>query len=381
MKKTSLLAGAIVLALSLAFEACQSTAAAPGVPPRLTGVKALVTIGGGTPMTPEFSPETTDYSLSVQSDIATVGIVATAGAGARGSFLIGKKTAHSGAVVMIDLAVGDNVIPITLTGADGATEVYSVHVNRENITPVVDSFLKATYSDPSTGVTLSYRLFVPANYDSAKSYPLVFFLHGAGDRGSDNLAPLMGTQGGTVWAKPDEQAKHPAFVLAPQCPGDPNGYQNGWTTLMTKGLSAPFTVRPELEAAYNLLQSVISRYNIDKNRIYGTGFSMGGFGMWAIAAEHPGAFAALVVACGGGDPARLPALAKTPAWIFHAVNDPTIPVSFGRATAKALVDAGGTPKYTEYPADTYFYPIAHVAWIPAYASAAMRDWVFTQSRQ
>jgi predicted peptidase len=227
---------------------------------------------------------------------------------------------------------------------------------------------------------MAYRLFVPADYDPTRVYPLVFFLHGAGERGSDNEAQLISAQGATVWAKPEEQSKHPAFVLAPQCPGDADSNKDGWTSLMTKGVKEPYAVRPELETAYDLLEHVIGTYSIDRNRIYCTGVSMGAFGAWALAVEHPDVFAAIVAASGGGDPARLPALAKTPVWVFHAVKDPTIPVSFAKTTVKALAGAGGSPRYTEYPADAYFYPVAHVSWVPAYANTEMRDWLFSQSR-
>jgi predicted peptidase len=228
---------------------------------------------------------------------------------------------------------------------------------------------------------MGYRLFVPADFDPTKAYPLVFFLHGAGERGSDNEAQLISSQGATVWAKPDEQAKHPAFILAPQCPGAADSKQDGWTTLMTKGVKEPYTALPELETAYDLLEEIMGKYSIDRNRIYCTGISMGAFGAWALAVEHPDVFAAMVVASGGGDPARLPAVAKMPVWVFHAVKDPTIPVSFAKTTVKALTDAGGSPKYTEYPADAYFYPVAHVSWVPGYANAEMRDWLFSQSRK
>ena len=287
-----------------------------------------------------------------------------------------------GKAANVSIAVGDNTLHVVVRGGDRSTTAYTVHVNRENMQPVVDQFLKLSYKDAATGITMGYRLFVPTDYDSAKSYPLVFFLDGAGSRGSDNEIQLTGTQGATVWATPEEQAKRPCLVLAPQCPSDRTGTYDtmGWTSLMSKGPRDPYTSRPELETAFRILQEVMGKYSIDRNRVYGTGLSMGGFGMWATAIAHPDIFAALVEESGGGDPANLSRVAKIPTWIFHAVKDPTIPISFARSTVGALTKAGGAPKYTEYPEDATFYPNAHSSWVPAYANAEMRDWLFQQSK-
>jgi len=160
-----------------------------------------------------------------------------------------------------------------------------------------------------------------------------------------------------------------------------NRYGNiGWTSLMLYGLEKPFEPQDQLVTAYNILQKVKGEYNIDRKRIYITGLSMGGFGTFSLAIAHPTEFAALVPICGGGDPAKLASISKIPIWIFHAQEDPVIPVHMSRDSVKALEDAGGTPKYTEYPAGTYFFPSAHYSWVPAYANTEMRDWLFNQSR-
>jgi predicted peptidase len=142
----------------------------------------------------------------------------------------------------------------------------------------------------------------------------------------------------------------------------------------------PYRPRPELETVFDLLQNVSKEYRIDKNRIYCTGLSMGGFGTWAIAISHPDTFAALVVIAGGGDPARLGIVANIPSWIFHAVKDPFVPIDFAASSLRGLTKAVGRLKYTEYSEDVYFYPTAHRSWVPAYANAELREWLFQQSR-
>ena len=87
----------------------------------------------------------------------------------------------------------------------------------------------------------------------------------------------------------------------------------------------------------------------------------------------------MVAIAGGGDPATVKALKDKPVWVFHAATDPVIPVSYSRDTVEALRAAGGQPRYTEYDAGTYFYPMAHFSWVPAFADKAMRDWMFSQT--
>jgi predicted peptidase len=348
-------------------------------------LKVLVTLGGGSIMTPAFSADTLEYSLSVESDVPTVGIVAVPGTS--GQLQINDRKAAAGVAASVDLATGGNLIRVAVSDGRHAPRAYVVHVNRENIQPVADKFQKISFTDPSTGITMGCRLFVPEGYDPSKLYPLVLFLHGAGEMGSDNEIQLAANQGATAWAKPDVQAAHPCFVLAPQCPRDPAAEparfyygKKGWTSLIPLGFADPYEPRPELETVFDFLKSVRDKYSIDVSRIYCTGLSMGGFGTWALAIAHPDTFAALVVIAGGGDPAALAAVARIPCWIFHAARDPMVSVAFSESTVKALRQAGGTPRYTRYPEDAYFNPSAHASWIPAYASAEMKEWLFQRAR-
>lgn len=249
-----------------------------------------------------------------------------------------------------------------------------------------ETFGKFSFTDPESGIVMGYRLFVPDNYSPSEKCPLVFFLHGAGESGSDNEAQLYANRGAAVWAEPEEQAKRPCFVLAPQNPLDPNADKlrpfgkNGWTSLLALGFDAPFSPEPALDTAYKILRQVMSEYGIDENRVYGTGLSMGAFGIFAMAVEHPHVFAALVSVCGGLNPGIAGFMADVPVWQFHAEDDPVVPVGFSRDTVKALQAAGGNPKYTEYPKGTLSVGNPHASWIPAYATGEMREWLFRQSK-
>jgi len=229
---------------------------------------------------------------------------------------------------------------------------------------------------------MAYGLFVPDNYDPSQSYPLVFFLHGNGERGSDGKLHLTGNEGATVWAKPELQAKHPAFVLAPQSPiQNPDKDGNNRDGVWTNPGDNPYTPTKNLDTAYHILQKVMSEYKIDNDRIYSTGISMGGFGTWAINIQHPDLFAAMVPVAAYGDPVGAgQVLANKPIWQFTAEADPVIAVDLVRATIKGVRDAGGNPKYTEYPKSAFFFPVAHFSWVPAYADAEMKEWMFAQSK-
>ena len=337
----------------------------------------LVPPGTGT-LAPAFTPERTRYTFAVDSDIGEVGLVPTATVPDRVSLSVNGAAVGSGQRTMVSVPVGRSNVVIEVAAADGsgATD-YVLDVERRDMRPIVDMFQKLSFSDPATGESMGYRLFVPNGYDASKAYPLVLFLHGAGERGTDNEVQLTASEGAKIWATPEEQAKHPAFVLAPQSPGSPATL--GWTSIARRGQAAPFDPQKELGTGYDILQKVKGEYHIDAKRIYVTGVSQGGFGTFAIAIAHPSEFAALVPICGGGDPKKLATIAKLPIWIFHAAKDPTVGVGFSRNSVAALKRAGGDPKYTEYAADTYFTPTAHSSWTSAYATVEMRDWLFGQS--
>jgi predicted esterase len=363
---------------------CTTTTAPDG--PRLSDIQVLATLGGAGPLSPPFSPGETSYRLTAASDIGEIAVIPTVVAPESLKIKLNGVPAQPGASTPVSLSVGENLIRTVVSDPSGRETIYTIRCIRENIQPVVDGFRRSIFTDPKTGLTIGYRLFVPADYDPSIPLPLVLFLHGAGESGSDNTIQLIASQGATVWAKPGEQARHPCFVLAPQnprFPGEPvlQPYGGkGWTSLLRQGFGSPFQPEPSLETVYDLLQAIMGELNVDRGRVYATGLSMGGFGVLALGAAHPDLFAAIVSVCGGLDPSLGQALARTPIWLFHSVGDPVVDVVFSRATVKAL-GAGGSPRYTEYSNGTPFIGTSpHASWVPAYADAGMREWLFAQRR-
>lgn len=171
---------------------------------------------GGAKLVPAFSKERTEYEVKVNSDIGRIQIRAAAWVRAS-KIKVNNHMMSSLAWYRGALKTGTNRFVVNILAPDGkTTKDYTIEVHREDIKPVADAFLKFVHIDPATGLSMPYRLFVPANYDPSKKYPLVMFLHGGGEAGDDNAKQLYSTEGPTIWAKPEEQAKRPAFVLAPQ---------------------------------------------------------------------------------------------------------------------------------------------------------------------
>ncbi|MCX7720031.1 MAG: prolyl oligopeptidase family serine peptidase [Dictyoglomus thermophilum] len=240
---------------------------------------------------------------------------------------------------------------------------------------IIDEFKALVYEDKELGVTIPYRFYVPKNVDKNKKYPLVVFLHGAGERGNDNFLHIAWYRGAVTFAEPGQQAEHPCFVLAPQCPAG-----SSWTELLTGG--NPFKPTRNLIAVANLIKKILKEENIDPDRVYVTGLSMGGFGTFAILIEYPELFAAAIPICGGGDVNRLERIKDIPLWIFHAEDDNVVLVEFSRAVVRRLVEIGGKVKYTEFLWGEMerqgYHP--HASWIPVYDNEEVIDWLFQQKK-
>ncbi len=229
---------------------------------------------------------------------------------------------------------------------------------------------KAESYTAKNGAVLPYRLYVPEKYDPQKSYPLVLFFHGAGERGTDNRAQV-GT-GGSILQRlltEEEKKNHPCFILAPQCPTDSQWVLSDWgigTYDHTK-----IKVSPYMLAAEELLDNVIKEYSVDESSLYVSGISMGGYGTWDIISRNPDKFAAAIPVCGGIDTSYMPVLQGFPIWAFHNSGDTIVP-SIGSRTAYDLLKDYGKMAYTEYDST------AHNAWSAAYAEAELTDWLFSQ---
>lgn len=203
-----------------------------------------------------------------------------------------------------------------------------------------------------------YRLLKPAKIEPGKTYPVVLFLHGAGERGDDNTRQLLYLP--ELMAASENQEKYPCFLIAPQCPS------NQWWT-SRRGTSEQIAI------AVAALEDTLANFPCDTKRIYLTGLSMGGFGSWSLAARQPERFAALVPICGGGSPESAEQLKAIPIWAFHGDKDSVVPVTTTRTMVEAIRAAGGDPKYTELEG------VGHDSWTPAYGDpAGVIPWMFEQ---
>ena len=215
-----------------------------------------------------------------------------------------------------------------------------------------------TFEGPG-GLTLPYRFFEPEQKKD-KKYPLVIFLHGAGGRGKDNKGQLNDQIVGPCrWTLPENQAKHPCFVIAPQ-----SGGRWAWSAKPTAVVKT-------------LIDKTVKDFPIDTSRIYLTGLSMGGYGTWRMLADSPGFFAAAIPVCGKGDVANAEAIAKhkTPIWAFHGAKDGTVKPEGSRSMVAAIKKAGGQIKYTEYP------DVGHNSWEGAYSDPNLLEWTFSHQRK
>jgi len=216
--------------------------------------------------------------------------------------------------------------------------------------------------------TMPYRLFRP---EASGKLPLVMYLHGSGGLGDDNEKQLgFGNIYGTrVWLLPENQKRFPCYVVAPQS-------DRGWARYDFS--QQPATPVPGLGDGSRLALELVSRlsreFTIDDRRVYVTGQSMGGAGVWNIISNGPRVFAAAVPLCGSLSPDDGTAAIDTPLWDFHGDSDQTVPVSASRDRIAARRKAGGHPLYTEYPG------VDHDVWQWVYTEPQLPKWLFSQRR-
>lgn len=218
------------------------------------------------------------------------------------------------------------------------------------------------------GGHLNYRLLEPADAGETR-FPLVIFLHGIGERGSDNAKQLC--NGVEHFATAAARAKHPCFLVVPQCPPEAT-----WSPIKGTRENPAFEEAPTAPAALllGLIEELVAGGRVDPDRLYVTGLSMGGYGTWDLVTRRPDLFAAAVPVCGGGDPARAAALVGLPIRCYHGAADFIVPVERSRAMIAAIEKAGGKPEYTEYEG------VGHDSWTKAYGEPALLDWLFAQKR-
>ncbi|MFM7056660.1 MAG: alpha/beta hydrolase-fold protein [Planctomycetota bacterium] len=223
-----------------------------------------------------------------------------------------------------------------------------------------------------TNEVFNYRLLKPAVPEDGRRYPLVVFLHGAGERGNDNALQLQYFP--TQMAQPRWRNRFPCYVLAPQCRTDRKWMEVDWSRKEDPRM--PAEISPQLAAVLQMLDLTIREESVDTSRIYLTGLSMGGFGSFDLAVRHPDLFAAVAPICGAADPEKIPAIRHLPVWVAHGDQDQAVPVDRSRSAVKALQDAGGQPVYIEFPG------VGHNSWTPSYEDHdGLVPWLFRQHRK
>ncbi len=221
--------------------------------------------------------------------------------------------------------------------------------------PVVSSgqeghLQKAASLRKDMAVEMQYLIAIPQEEPAAEGWPLMLFLHGLGECGNDiNRVKKHGPP------KLIENGKRfPFVVVSPQCPR--GSRWEAWRLSV-------------------LLDEVINKNDIDEERVYITGLSMGGFGTWDLAAYSPERFAAIAPICGGGNTLDGKLLINLPAWVFHGAEDKVVPASFSESMVTAIRRAGGGPKITIYP------HAGHDSWTETYENPELYEWLLKKKRR
>lgn len=199
-------------------------------------------------------------------------------------------------------------------------------------------------------VETNYQLYLPEGYasDTTKRWPLVMFLHGAGETGNDverikvhGLPKLI-----------NEGRQFPFIVVSPQAS----------------------TYNWESKDLFKLYEYIIKENRVDIERVYLTGLSMGGFGTWAMAIEYPELFAAIIPICGGGDISEIKRLKHMPVWCFHGDKDNIVSLSSSEEMVDALRKYNDNVNFTVYPG------VGHDSWTVTYANDSIYDWMLQYTR-
>ncbi len=221
------------------------------------------------------------------------------------------------------------------------------------------------------GESFPYLLLPPPKMEKGKRYPLVLFLHGAGERGDDNRAQWKHFP--ERMASAEYREKYPCFVLAPQCPENQSWVDVNWSDEKSTPIAA--TPTASMQAAIAALKEVVQNQPVDTDRILLTGLSMGGYGTWDLAMRHPDWFAGAVTICGGGDENSLPLLAGLPIQVWHGGSDGVVRPQRSRVMIEAAKKWKMPIEYFELKG------IGHNSWVDAYGEKGCLDWLYAQKRE
>ena len=242
--------------------------------------------------------------------------------------------------------------------------MYSLNiVNAQNL----DLFEKEIYVQGKD--TLNYRILPPINYDPEKTYPVHLFLHGAGERGNDNELQLV--HGAKLFLKKENREKYSSWVIFPQ------SQKNDWW-----GYEDPYkfdykvTKSKAMGLVVKLMDDFTKRKDVDTNKIYVTGLSMGGMGTFVILNLRPNMFAAATPICGDGEPDSVTNYAKkVPIWIFHGSDDTVVSPKNSLKMAEALINYGGSPRIT------FYENVGHGSWDNAFAEKDFLKWIHSNTKK
>lgn len=247
----------------------------------------------------------------------------------------------------------------------------------------VDRLLVPRTFQASNGVALPYRLMTPAKAEGSKGqkagrkYPLVIFLHGAGERGTDNRSQLV--HGAQMWMNPQTRDDYPSFVLIPQCPWDAFWAYKTWPPSF---MPQAMPLSPEMPAAYQALKELIDTClampQVDTSRVYLVGLSMGAMCTYDLCCRYPELFAAAVPICGTVNPARIlsaEGIDRIAFSLYHGDADETVPLEGSRMAFAALKERGASVRLKEFPG------CGHGSWNPAFTEPDFLSWLFSQRRK
>ena len=246
--------------------------------------------------------------------------------------------------------------------------LYLCNLNSQNI----ELYEKETFIFEND--TLNYRILKPLNYDPNKQYPVHLFLHGSGERGKDNSSQL--THGGSLFLKKENREKYNSWVIFPQCSKNdrwPSISSDLWDQVFENKIKKP---NKSLGLVIRLMDEFIEKKDVDNQRIYVSGLSMGGMGTFEILFRRPDMFAAATPICGNGitQLAKLYAN-KAPVWIFHGSDDKVVSPKYSLEMARAIIESGGSPKMTLYS------NVDHNSWDKAFAEKDFLKWIHSKTKK
>ncbi|TDO23608.1 prolyl oligopeptidase family serine peptidase [Sediminibacterium goheungense] len=229
------------------------------------------------------------------------------------------------------------------------------------------------------GDTLPFRVLLPENYDPVKKYPLVLFLHGRGESGTDNEKQL--THGAKMFLEDSIRKNYPAIVVFPQCASNSYWSNVQAVTSGSKSGKRSFYFVPEGEPSQSmkmllgLVYNLQERYPVKTDQLYVMGLSMGGMGTFELVRRMPDVFAAAIPICGGAHPATAPQLVKTKWWIFHGGKDDVVLPIYSEQMFTALKKAKANVQFKLFPTAN------HNSWDPAFAEPGLLKWLFSQKKK